>query len=159
VSLDARLKRVSPLLTARERGILVLRSLKDKTPEDPSWRSTMPRNQTAEFNRYIGLMNACNIHLPLYITMVEQHTKKLYLRFMWLDTLIDSGCQVWKLAAPTPGMLARCRKLMNSISISYWDALILAGSLEAGADRLYSEDINPGGKIDGLEIINPFAKP
>jgi len=73
--------------------------------------------------------------------------------------VVDGLCQVWKLAAPTPGMLARCRKLMNSISISYWDALILAGSLEAGADRLYSEDINPGGKIDGLEIINPFAKP
>ena len=73
--------------------------------------------------------------------------------------VVDGLCQVWKLAAPTPGVLVRCQKLMNSISISYWDALIVAGSLEAGAARLYSEDINPGGKIDGLEIINPFAKP
>jgi len=58
--LDARLDRLMPTLKAKERALLVLGSLKDGTPEDPRWRQTMPTNQYAEFNLYIGLMNACN---------------------------------------------------------------------------------------------------
>ena len=75
MSLPGRLNKLMPSLTVKERGILVLKSLKDKTPEDPQWRRTMPGTQTVELNRLIGLMNACNIYLPLYITMVEQHTE------------------------------------------------------------------------------------
>ncbi len=66
MSLGARLNKLLPVLSAKERAILVLRSLKDKTPEDPIWRQTMPREQSPEFNRLIVLMNACNNHLPLH---------------------------------------------------------------------------------------------
>ena len=106
MSIDARLNKVMPALTARERAILVLRSWKEKTPEDPLWRRTMPLEQTTEFNRLIVLMNACNIHLPLFITMVEQHTEQLYLRFLWLDTVIGFGGQIWRLAEliPSPAL-------------------------------------------------------
>ena len=41
-SIDSRLSRLSPKLSARERGLLVLRSFKEKTPEDPAWRQSMP---------------------------------------------------------------------------------------------------------------------
>jgi hypothetical protein len=53
MSIDARLGKLMPALSAQERAILILRSLKEKTPEDPLWRSTMPREQAAEFNRLI----------------------------------------------------------------------------------------------------------
>src|SRR5712691_7101460 len=102
MGIDARLDKLMPVLSARERAILVLRSLKEKTPKEPSWRNTMPREQWAEFNRLIVLMNACNIYLPLFITMVEQRTEQLYVRFMWWDTLVDSGLQLWKLAQLIP---------------------------------------------------------
>ena len=55
-TLDTRLSRLMPALSAKERGVLVLRSLKDGTAEDPMWRSTMPLNQYAEFNRYHGFV-------------------------------------------------------------------------------------------------------
>ncbi len=51
MSIVARLNRLAPALSARERATLVLRSLRDKTPEDPLWRRTMPPNQVEEFNR------------------------------------------------------------------------------------------------------------
>ena len=83
MSIDARLNKLMPALSAKERAILVLRSLKDKTPEDPLWRRTMPQEQAREFSRLIVLMNACNIYLPLYITVVEQKTEHLCLKRHW----------------------------------------------------------------------------
>lgn len=41
--------------------------------------------------------------------------------------------------------------------ISYWDALICAAALKAGAERVFSEDLNAGQRISGLRIENPFA--
>ena len=60
MSIDARLNKLMPALTARERAILILRSWKEKTPEDPLWRLTLPQNQATEFSRLIDLMNAVN---------------------------------------------------------------------------------------------------
>ena len=71
MSMDARLARLSPGLTARERGVLLLRAFRDRTPEDPSWLSKMPEIQRRDVNHYIDLMNGCNTYLPLFITMVE----------------------------------------------------------------------------------------
>jgi predicted nucleic acid-binding protein len=40
---------------------------------------------------------------------------------------------------------------------SYFDSLIIASALEVGCDRLYSEDLQNGQKIDNiLTLINPF---
>lgn len=102
MSVDSRLSAIMPALTAKERAILVLRSLKDRTPEDPKLRRAMPSEQAAEFNRLIVLMNACNIYLPLYITMVEGHSQELHLRFSWLMTLARFGMHTWNLAALLP---------------------------------------------------------
>jgi hypothetical protein len=76
MSIDARINRLMPVLSARERAVLVLRSLKDKTPEDLSWRRSMPREQVNEFNRYIGLMNACNMQVAHMITIIEKDVEK-----------------------------------------------------------------------------------
>ena len=110
MSIDSRLKRLAPALSAKERAVLVLRSLREKTPEDPAWRSTMPRDQTTEFNRLIVLMNACNIYLPLYITMVEQSTERLYTKLHWLMTMSELGSAVWHIASLFAGRQAQaCR--------------------------------------------------
>ena len=54
---------------------------------DPLWRSTMPASQVAEFNRLIGLMNACNIQLGVLIAHIEHVVEKMELRLMWGGTL------------------------------------------------------------------------
>jgi hypothetical protein len=54
MSIDYRLHRLSPKLSARERALLVLRSLKEGTPEDFAWRHTMPPAQAHDFNRLIA---------------------------------------------------------------------------------------------------------
>jgi predicted nucleic acid-binding protein len=47
-------------------------------------------------------------------------------------------------------------RIEDATRIGFWDALIVASALRAGAHRVLSEDLNPGQKILGLQIENPF---
>lgn len=49
-------------------------------------------------------------------------------------------------------------ELSASDSISFWDALLIAAARRARAARLYTEDLQHGRKIHGIEIVNPFLK-
>jgi predicted nucleic acid-binding protein len=46
----------------------------------------------------------------------------------------------------------------RSMSFSFWDALILEAALRGGADRLLTEDLQHGQKIEGLRVENPFLE-
>jgi predicted nucleic acid-binding protein len=41
---------------------------------------------------------------------------------------------------------------------SYWDAQIVVAASRAGAARLYSEDLQHGRVVLGVEIVNPFRE-
>jgi predicted nucleic acid-binding protein len=41
--------------------------------------------------------------------------------------------------------------------LSFWDAMIVRVALVAGCRRLYSEDLQHGWDVDGLEVVNPFG--
>ncbi len=54
-------------------------------------------------------------------------------------------------------ILESASDLRNQYSLSFWDSLIVASALAAGANVLYSEDIQDGLKVlKQLNIINPF---
>ena len=40
---------------------------------------------------------------------------------------------------------------------SFWDALVLRAAKESACSMLYSEDLQPGRVIDGVQIVNPFV--
>lgn len=77
---DRRLNKLYPALTARERAILVLQAMKEGREENPRVRSTMPSFQIREFNRYIGLMNAANFTLGVYVGHLAHLVEQLSLR-------------------------------------------------------------------------------
>jgi len=41
---------------------------------------------------------------------------------------------------------------------SFYDSLIVASALQSGCSVLYSEDLRHGRRIEGLRIVDPFAK-
>ena len=47
-------------------------------------------------------------------------------------------------------------RIESSVRISFWDALIVASAVQRGATRIFSEDMNHGQIIEGIEIVNPF---
>jgi predicted nucleic acid-binding protein len=48
-------------------------------------------------------------------------------------------------------------RIEDESHIGFWDALIVASAVKSGADRILSEDLNPGQTISGVFIENPFA--
>jgi predicted nucleic acid-binding protein len=59
--------------------------------------------------------------------------------------------------ALTLDLHAAARLLAPMNQHAFYDALIVAAAVEAGCDRLYSEDLQNGRDIGGTTIINPFA--
>jgi predicted nucleic acid-binding protein len=47
-------------------------------------------------------------------------------------------------------------KLLRLYDVSFWDALIIHAARRAGCDRLFTEDLQAGQRIEGVEIVNPF---
>ncbi|HET7480038.1 MAG TPA: PIN domain-containing protein [Rubrobacteraceae bacterium] len=50
----------------------------------------------------------------------------------------------------------RALALQARYRYGFYDSLIIAAALDAGCDRLYSEDLQSGQKIERLRIENPF---
>lgn len=96
---ESRIDKLFPALTAKERAGLVLKGWKQDTEEDPLVRRTMPAEQAAEFNRYIGLMNGVNVRLATYILHLRALVSQLGTKSGWLASLHVWGIDAWKLAA------------------------------------------------------------
>src|SRR5467141_709770 len=70
--------------------------------------------------------------------------------------LVVSSYSIW-CTETTPAELSVAFRIEDESGIGFWDALIVAAAAKTGATRLLSEDLNPGQKIAGLRIENPFA--
>ena len=77
MSIEQRLNRLSPALTAQERAILILEAWKAGKPEDPSWRHSMPPDQSRAFNHYIDLINQANPVLGRVISALHSHAREV----------------------------------------------------------------------------------
>jgi predicted nucleic acid-binding protein len=64
--------------------------------------------------------------------------------------------KVWRLALPTVEVFGVSFQIHALYSLSHWDSLLIAACKEAGAGRLYSEDMQHGAVYSGVEIVNPF---
>ena len=56
----------------------------------------------------------------------------------------------------TAAEVATAFRIEDEARISFWDALICASALKAGAEVILSEDMNAGQKVAGIRIENPF---
>ena len=59
----------------------------------------------------------------------------------------------------TPAEISAAFQIEDEARIGFWDALIVASAVKAGASRILSEDLNPGQIVAGVTIENPFAGP
>lgn len=63
----------------------------------------------------------------------------------------------WTVVDSTQDLLAAAMDLQQQAAISLWDAMIVSAAIEAGCERLYTEDLNNGQRFNGVQISNPFA--
>ena len=61
-----------------------------------------------------------------------------------------------KIGASTATTFQKAIELHLLLQLSHWDALIVASALETSCEILYTEDLQHGQIIEGLQVINPF---
>jgi hypothetical protein len=90
LSAEQRLDRLYSALTAKERGLLVLRAVKAGEKPDRLIYDTTPSGQTTQFNHYIHLINAANAEMAMVLMLLSEQTSKVEMKLAWLQTL-----QLW----------------------------------------------------------------
>jgi len=63
----------------------------------------------------------------------------------------------WPTHAPTAHDVIAAATLARTATLSFWDAMIVHSAAELGCAVLWSEDLNAGQRISGVEVRNPFA--
>ncbi len=72
----------------------------------------------------------------------------------YLTKVLHPLCQVY----PDLALYEASLELQQETGYSFYDALILAGALRGGCAMLYSEDLQSGQQVRGLQIANPFSQ-
>ena len=62
----------------------------------------------------------------------------------------------WQVQTLGPESVLMASEIQQRHRISYWDALIIYAAASGGAAVLYSEDLNVGQIIEGVEVVNPL---
>jgi predicted nucleic acid-binding protein len=62
----------------------------------------------------------------------------------------------WPVTVLDYGALRNAVELSMEAKLSLWDALIIIAAARSGSQRLYTEDLQHGQVIRGVEIVNPF---
>jgi len=62
----------------------------------------------------------------------------------------------WHVELNGPEATFLASEIEERYSLSFWDALIVAAARNAGAEKILTEDLNHGQKIEGILIENPF---
>ena len=62
----------------------------------------------------------------------------------------------WPVVVLDYGAVRQAAELSGTASLSFWDALLVVAAARSGSAFLYTEDLQHGQKILGVEIANPF---
>lgn len=86
--------------------------------------------------------------------------RKFSLDYHQIRAVVDELSQQTKLIVVSLDTIRKALGIAERYQYSYFDSLIIASALEAGCNRLYSEDMQDGQRIDNtLALINPFSNP
>ena len=56
-------------------------------------------------------------------------------------------------------LVRQAAELSGHDTFSFWDALVLVAAARSGATRIYTEDLQHGRTVLGVEIVNPSGAP
>jgi predicted nucleic acid-binding protein len=64
----------------------------------------------------------------------------------------------WTVIDNTGRMLLDAMELQRKAQLSFWDSLVVQAAIDAGCDKLYTEDLNAGQQFGSVTIVNPFSR-
>jgi predicted nucleic acid-binding protein len=83
--------------------------------------------------------------------------RKFSLDYSQIIAVVDELTQQFQIAIVSIETIDNALAIAQRYQYSYFDSLIIASALEVGCDRLYSEDLQDGQRIENqLTLANPF---
>lgn len=73
-------------------------------------------------------------------------------------TQVISDLSQWKIHSPNAQDVLHAIRIQQQYQISFWDALIVCSAASLNCTVLWSEDLNPGQRYEGMLVQNPFDK-
>jgi len=65
--------------------------------------------------------------------------------------------RAWPVEVIDPTAILKASEIEEQYQLSFWDSLIVVAARASGASMILTEDLNPGQRIAGMLIENPFA--
>jgi len=90
---------------------------------------------------------------------VSVATRKLQLDWDDIHVALDHFCEACEILPVTEKVHDRALEIAERHKIAMYDALVVASAELAGCDVLYTEDMNHGPRVGGVEVRNPFKGP
>ena len=112
------------------------------------------REVVADLARSRALVLSSQVLSELYVTVTRKLAEPLDPR-QALRVVADLA--VFPVIAIDAALVQRAASRSLTEQIAHWDALILEAALEAGAETVYSEDLQPGAAYRGVTVVDPFA--
>ena len=66
--------------------------------------------------------------------------------------------ETWQVETIDAPLVSFASKIQERNKLSFWDSLIIATVIQGNVRVLYSEDLNAGQIIEGIEVVNPMLK-
>jgi predicted nucleic acid-binding protein len=120
---------------------------------DDATRSSVAQQLLRELMVTQSLRTSTQVLQELFVTLTRKvripMTPQQALRY--LDQIA-----AWPVTVLDYGAVRAAIELSSAHSFSFWDALIVVAAARSGATRLYTEDLQHGRTVLGMEIVNPF---
>ncbi|MBC8507086.1 MAG: PIN domain-containing protein [Anaerolineales bacterium] len=73
---------------------------------------------------------------------------------MYLQQVLNPLCQIY----PDLELYEACLEIQDETGYSFYDSLIISAAIKGECEILYTEDLQTGQMVRGVEISNPFSE-
>ena len=85
-------------------------------------------------------------------------TQKKLLDRVHARKFVEKMSKIFETVATTDSVFTEAIETTINHRLSFWDATILAAASQSGCSLLLSEDMQDGQRLNGVEILNPYAQ-
>jgi predicted nucleic acid-binding protein len=120
---------------------------------DDERRSPVAQKLVRELMVAQALRTSTQVLHELYVTLTRKTRAPLTAEqaLRYLDQIA-----VWPVMVTDYGAVRDAIGLSAGASLSFWDALVVVAAARSGAKLLYTEDLQDGQSILGVQVVNPF---
>jgi predicted nucleic acid-binding protein len=120
---------------------------------DDDRRSLVAQKLVRELMVTQALRTSTQVLQELFVTLTRKIRTPLTAEqaLRYLDQIA-----VWPVVVTDYGAVRDAIELSAGASLSFWDALVVVAAARSGAKLLYTEDLQDGQSILGVEVVNPF---